>query len=302
MTSPAFTLGRYEARVVSAGALALDGGAMFGIIPKPLWEKKVRVDVKNRIDLGLNVLLLRDGARTVVVDTGMGDKWSDKQRDQFKVTDTLLSELAAVGVNAADVTDVVQTHLHFDHAGGTTRRAADGSLHLTFENARVHVGRRNWEHAHAPSERDRGSYLRDSWAPLDDVARDQLVLVDDENGRAQVLPELEAIVCEGHTTGQLLPLVGVGRERVLYGADMVPTRAHVRVAWNMGYDLRPIDLMREKRALLALCADEGIALVYEHDPDVCATAIAKDGDDFQPAEAPVWARAAIATPLSVSSV
>jgi glyoxylase-like metal-dependent hydrolase (beta-lactamase superfamily II) len=281
-----FTLGRYEATIVSAGTFALDGGAMFGIIPKPLWEKKIPADDKNRIPMGTNCLLLRDGKRTVLVDCGMGTKWAPKQAEQFKVQTTLASSLQVAGCAMGDVTDLVLTHLHFDHAGGATTTDAQGALTMAFPNARVHVGRRNWEWAQAPNDRDRGSYRDDSWRPLLGAERDRLVLVDDVNSRAVLFDDVEALFCEGHTTGQMLPLVGRGDARALYGADMVPTRAHVRMPWIMGYDLRPLDMLDEKRRLLGLCADDGVALVYEHDATEPMTGIARDGDDFTTAALP----------------
>jgi glyoxylase-like metal-dependent hydrolase (beta-lactamase superfamily II) len=281
-----FTLGRYHATIVSAGTFALDGGAMFGIIPKPLWEKKIPADDKNRIPMGTNCLLLRDGKRTILIDCGMGTKWADKQKDQFKVDTTLSTTLPLVGCSFDEVTDVVLTHLHFDHAGGLTAVDGQGALAMTFQNARVHVGRRNWEWAQQPNERDRGSYRDDSWRPLLTAERDRLVLVDDVEKRAHLFDDIEAIFCEGHTTGQMLPLVGAADRRALYGADMVPTRAHVRMPWIMGYDLRPIELLDEKRRLLGMCADDGVALVYEHDASEAMSGIGRDGDDFIPAVLP----------------
>ena len=275
-----FALGRYEATIVSAGTFALDGGAMFGIIPKPLWEKKIPADDQNRITMGTNSLLLRDGTRTILVDCGMGTKWPARQQQQFKVDTTLQKNLQDVGVGVDDVTDLVLTHLHFDHAGGATRRNDAGELEMVFANARVHIPRRNWEWAQNPNERDRGSYRDDSWLPLKDQERDRVVFVDDSHGRAKVLPDIDAIFCEGHTTGQMLPLVGALQQRALYAADMIPTTAHVRMAWIMGYDLRPLELLNEKRKLLALCADEQVAIIYEHDPLEPMTSIAHDGDDF----------------------
>jgi glyoxylase-like metal-dependent hydrolase (beta-lactamase superfamily II) len=287
-----FSLGRYDATIVSAGTFALDGGAMFGIIPKPLWEKKIPADDKNRIPMGTNCLLLRDGKTTALVDCGMGTKWGDKQAEQFKVKTTLAASLAEAGCSVDDVTDVVLTHLHFDHAGGLTRHDDGGALVMTFPNARVHVGRRNWDWAQQPNDRDRGSYRDDSWRPLLGAERDRLVLIDDHERRARVLDDVDAVFCEGHTTGQLLPLVGAGDRRALYGADMVPTRAHVRMPWIMGYDLRPLDMLDEKRRLLGLCADEGVALVYEHDPVEPLSGIARDGDDFAVAASPAFVTAA----------
>ncbi len=274
--------GRYEATIIRTGTFALDGGAMFGIIPKPLWEKKIPADEANRIPMATNCLLLQDGEKTVLVDCGMGDKWGDKQRAQFKIDDDIAGALAEVGVAADDVTDVVLTHLHFDHAGALTT-SNDGALSMRFKSARVHVGRRNWEWAHAPNERDRGSYRADSFSPLDTTERDRLVLIDDDgNGVARIFDDVSAVVCEGHTTGQFLPLIGALDRRALYGADMVPTAAHIRMPWIMGYDLRPIELLDEKRRILSLCADDGVALIFEHDVKTPWSAIARDGDDFAP--------------------
>jgi glyoxylase-like metal-dependent hydrolase (beta-lactamase superfamily II) len=257
--------GRWQVELISAGTFALDGGAMFGIVPKPLWEKKIPADEKNRIPLDTRCMVLRDGERVVLVDCGMGSQWNDKERDIYRIDAHLDASLAAVGVQPAEVTDLVLTHLHFDHAGDVTRLDAQGNPRLTFANARVHLGRRAWEHAHAPNERDRGSFRAPCWAPLDSAERARVVLVADQDGRARILPELDAVVCEGHTTGQLLPLVGAHDQRALYGADMFPTRAHVPVPWHMGYDLRPIVVMEEKRRLVTMCHAEGITLVHEHD-------------------------------------
>jgi glyoxylase-like metal-dependent hydrolase (beta-lactamase superfamily II) len=284
-------LGRYEATIVRTGTFALDGGAMFGIIPKPLWEKKIPADEQNRIPMATNCLLLQDGKKTVLVDCGMGEKWAEKQRAQFKLDDDLDGALVEAGVDVADITDVVLTHLHFDHAGGLTR-LVDGVLSMRFANAKVHVGRRNWAWAHAPNERDRGSYRADSFSPLDTTEKDRLVFVDDDgNGAARIFDDVSAIVCEGHTTGQLLPVVGAADRRAVYGADMVPTSAHVRMPWIMGYDLRPIELLDEKRRILSLCADDGVSLIYEHDVGTPISAVVRDGDDFATAASALGAPA-----------
>jgi glyoxylase-like metal-dependent hydrolase (beta-lactamase superfamily II) len=246
---------------------------MFGIIPKPLWEKQIPADAQNRIPLETRVMLLRDGVRTVLVDCGMGTVWNEKETAIYSIHTTLAASLAEHGVAPSDVTDLVLTHLHFDHAGGAMQRDASGALVPVFTNARVHIGRRNWEHAHAPTDRDRGSYRNESFAPLDVSHRDRVVFVDDNNGTAKILDEIDAMVCEGHTTGQLLPLVGKADQRALYAADMIPTRAHVPPAWHMGYDLRPLVVMDEKRALLAMCARDKIDIVHEHDMKHPATRV-----------------------------
>lgn len=292
MRAPSLSLGRYEAFVVSAGTFALDGGAMFGVIPKALWQKKMPADEQNRVRLGLNVLVLRDGERTVLVDTGMGDKWSSRHREIFGLEGPgLIAGLSAVGIAPKDVTDVFLTHLHFDHAGGATVRREDGTLAPAFSNARIHVGRKNLEWAKAATERDRGSYREENFRPLLEE-RDRLVLLDEgPRARCEPLPDVEVVVCEGHTTGQLLPFVGAKDQRLLFAADMIPTRAHVRTAWHMGYDLRPLDVLREKRALLERCVNERIPVLFEHEPDAPLSPIEPDGDDFQ-AGAPILSGAA----------
>ena len=282
MTTSPFSLGRYEANIVSAGTFVLDGGAMFGVIPRALWEKQHKPNAQNGIRLATNLLLLRDGKRTILTDTGMGQKWSERHTTIFGIeAGPLEKNLESLGVRASDITDLFLTHLHFDHAGGATYRNDAGTLLPTFENARVHVGKRNWEWAHAPTERDRGSYRRENWQPFEEE-RDRLVLHDDsERARTKIFDEFEVLACEGHTTGQLLPLVGAKDQRALYGADMLPTRAHVRIAWHMGYDLRPIDVMKEKRALLSMCVKENLSLIFEHDPDVSQAKIEAHENDFR---------------------
>ncbi|MCP4499905.1 MAG: MBL fold metallo-hydrolase [Deltaproteobacteria bacterium] len=283
-------LGRYDAQVIQAGRFALDGGAMFGVIPRTMWEKRIEPDARHRIDLATNCLLLRDGKRVILVDNGMGNKWNAKEQGIFKIGEwTLLENLQKAGVAADDVTDLFLTHLHFDHAGGSTALDENEELRITFANANVHVGKRNWEWAKDPVERDRGSYRRENFELLNEGGR--LVLHDDEKCLAEgaapirIFDDFEAFSCDGHTSGQLLPLVGpVGANndvmRLLYGADMIPTQHHVRMPWHMGYDLRPTTLLKEKRALLSLCSDEHVALLFEHDLQTAVASIVREGKDF----------------------
>jgi glyoxylase-like metal-dependent hydrolase (beta-lactamase superfamily II) len=267
-------LGPHQICALETGRFALDGGAMFGVVPRPLWEKRLPPDEHHRVPLALRCLLVRTAGRTVLVDTGMGDKWPDKARAIYALDGarSLLASLAAQGVQPDDVTDVVLTHLHFDHAGGTTRRSAAGAVELTFPRATHHVQRRNWEHAQRPNDRDRGSYLAENFAALEGSGR--LDLLD---GPGELFPGFHVFLSEGHTPGlQLVRLEGDGRA-LLYCADLIPTSAHLQPAWGMGYDLQPAVLLEEKKALLARAAAEKSIIVFEHDPRIAACTVRHDG-------------------------
>jgi glyoxylase-like metal-dependent hydrolase (beta-lactamase superfamily II) len=261
-------LGDLKLHAISDGTFALDGGAMFGIVPKPLWEKQIPADDKNRIRLALRCLLIEAGQRRILVDDGMGEKWSDKQVGIYGLdrSETSLDrELARVGVDRAAITDVILTHLHFDHAGGTTRRGAGGQLELAFPNATYHLQSRNWEWARHPTERDAGSYLSDSFDLLEGSGR--LHLVD---GEVELFPGIHVEPSEGHTTALQLVRVSGGGETLVYCADLIPTSAHIKVSWIMGYDLRPLVCIEEKKRLLSRALAGNWMLFFEHDPQIAA--------------------------------
>jgi len=270
-------LGPLRIEALHDGAFSLDGGAMFGVVPRPLWEKQLPPDGRNRVRLALRCLLVRAPGRVVLVDTGMGDKWDAKSRDVYALdrTTTLLSDLAARGLRPEDVTDVVLTHLHFDHAGGVTRRDESGGIALTFPRATHHVQERNWRWAQAPTERDRGSYRSENFEALQDSALLHLVA-----GESELLPGLRVLPFEGHTPGLQCALLEGGGRSLIYPADLLPTAAHVRAAWGMSYDLQPLQVMREKRALLDRAATDASIVVFEHDPRVQACTVRRDGAEI----------------------
>jgi glyoxylase-like metal-dependent hydrolase (beta-lactamase superfamily II) len=273
-------IGRYEVCSLETGRFALDGGAMFGVVPKALWEKQIPADARNRIPMALRTLLIREagGDRTILVDTGIGKKWDAKRADIYAVdhsTADLESALGAKGLSPDDVTDVFLTHLHFDHAGGATKRLADGRVVPTFPRARYHVQRRNLELAQSPSEKDRASFLRENFEPLLEAGR--LTIAD---GPGELAPGIEVIVTEGHTEGMQHPRVHGPEGSVFFCADMVPTAAHVAVPWIMAYDNLPLTVMEEKKRILGRAAAEGWILVLEHDPLSPAVKIAPAGDGF----------------------
>jgi glyoxylase-like metal-dependent hydrolase (beta-lactamase superfamily II) len=266
-------LGGYRLDVVHAGFLGLDGGAMFGIVPKTLWARRIPADDQNRIPLAMRCLLLRGHGRTVLVDDGLGDKYDEKFGRLYDVDRTehdLLPALDALGVRPEDVTDVVLTHLHFDHCGGSTRRDDDGRLVPTFPNAVYHVQHRHWAWAHE-SPREGASFLAENLEPL--AASGQLQLLDEG---ASPLPNVELLVVDGHTRGQQLPLVkGAGEGALLYAADLLPTSAHVPLLWIMAYDVAPLETLAEKERLLARAADEGWTVFFEHDPETVTARITR---------------------------
>jgi glyoxylase-like metal-dependent hydrolase (beta-lactamase superfamily II) len=268
-------LGQLKLHAVSDGTFALDGGAMFGIVPKPLWERQIPADERNRIRLALRCLLIEDGARRILVDDGMGDKWSEKQVGIYgldRSESSLERDLQRVGCDRAAVTDVVLTHLHFDHAGGTTRLGVGGKLELAFPSATYHLQARNWDWARQPTERDAGSYLSDSFALLEGSGR--LHLVD---GEVELFPGIHLEPSEGHTTALQLVRVSGGGETLVYCADLIPTSAHLKTSWIMGYDLRPLVCIEEKKRLLARALRDDWILFFEHDPKIAAGRVRSNG-------------------------
>ena len=274
------TLAGYQIDLVHAGMLRLDGGAMFGIVPKPLWEQRIPADAANRIPLAMRCLLLRGHGRTILVDTGLGDKTDAKFERIYAVdrTHTLASSLAALGVAPEDVTDVLLTHLHFDHAGGATVRRPDGALALAFPNARHHVQRAQWEWARA-SPREQASFLAENLDPLE--ASGQLRQLDADE---PPFPNVELVIADGHTRGQQLPLVSDGTTTLLFAGDLVPTAAHVPLLWGMAYDVAPLDTIAEKEAVLGRASEEGWLVVFEHDPDHAVGRIASTDRGFAAVE------------------
>jgi len=264
----------YQIDDVSAGSLRLDGGAMFGIVPKALWSRQAESDEQNRIELGMRCLLLRGHGRTVLVDCGIGDRFDDKFAGIYGVVhprDTFARALAAHGVAPAGVTDILLTHLHFDHAGGCTRIDDDGRLVPAFANATYHVQRRHWEWAHE-SPREGASFLREHMEPL--AEHDRLNLLEEG---ASPLPDIELVVVNGHTRAMQLPLIHGGDTPLLYVADLAPTAAHVPLLWIMAYDIAPLDTLEEKRRILGRAAREGWTLAFEHDPRVARARVEETG-------------------------
>ena len=278
---PSLSLGAWTIHTIETGTLKLDGGAMFGAVPKPIWSKSHPADERNRITLAMRALLLEGEGRRVLVDIGVGDKFPPKLMDIYAVDHrehTLERSLAALGLGVEDITDLVLTHLHFDHAGGSTRRQG-GVLVPRLPQAHAYVQRRNWDNAQQPNPRERASYLSENYVPLMEAGRLRLW-----EGPQRPWPGLELFTADGHTRGQQLVRVS-GREGTIYFvADLIPTAANVRIPFVMGYDMAAIETMEEKRALLARAASEGAWVCLEHDPSIALARPVVDGDDFAWAE------------------
>lgn len=261
------TIGPYSITALETGRFSLDGGAMFGIVPWVFWTRTNPPDERQRIRLAARSLLIRGGGRTILVDNGNGDKWNDKLKDIYRLDTSggdLQASMAAAGVRPEDVTDVILTHLHFDHAGGSTVRRG-GRLVPAFPNATYHVQRDHWEWSKAPTDRDRASFMPDDYMPLWEAG--VLELVD---GQRELFPGIEMVVCNGHTTAQQLPKISDGRTTLLFCCDLIPTATHVPYPYIMGYDLRPLVTLEEKKRILPRAHDEGWILFLQHDPEVPA--------------------------------
>jgi glyoxylase-like metal-dependent hydrolase (beta-lactamase superfamily II) len=263
-------IGRYEISGIVDAYFGLDGGAMFGTVPRPLWEKRFPPDARNRVRLAARALVAvdRDAKRVVLVGNGLGDKWDATRADLHAMDRAgvgLDAGLARLGFAREDVTDVLLTHLHLEHAGGTTRRADGARAALSFPRATHHVQRRHWQHAHAPSEKDAACFLAEDLEVLQHS--NQLHLVE---GEAQLLPDVELVVSEGHTVAQQLPRFQGDGTHLTYCGDVIPTHAHLRPSWVSAYDLFPVTTLEEKKVLLAQALEEDGLLFFEHDAAMAA--------------------------------
>lgn len=255
----------YRVEIIPDTEFRLDGGAMFGVVPRKLWSQVCPPDDENRIRMNMNCVLIDTGAEKVLIETGIGDKWTTRQISMYGIDRARpLSETLKLrtGYDAADVTIVVNTHLHFDHAGGNTTLDLSGKPVASFPNARYFVSGAELDHAEHPTERDRASYLRENWQPL--VASGQL---ETKNSDYEVVPGLSMETIPGHNRSmQCWRLERMGQ--TMFGfADLVPLRAHVRLPWIMGYDLYPVETLEAKKRLLPQASRENWICLFYHDPD-----------------------------------
>jgi glyoxylase-like metal-dependent hydrolase (beta-lactamase superfamily II) len=261
--------GEIEVRYLDGGHFGLDGGAMFGVVPKVLWEKKSPPDEKNRIRMCANSLLVRAHRKTILVETGNGTKWDAKQRAIYNVQegDPLLDSLGRAGVQPDEIDLVINTHLHFDHCGGNTRVINDRAL-PTFRRARYVVQRSELEHAMNPTDRDRASYFPENFAPIS-----KLGLWDLVEGNVEILPGISVARIPGHNASIQAVVVTGGGKTLAFVADLLPTRHHIPLPWIMSYDLYPLQSLETKRLWIPPMVSEQWVVVFGHDPDVAAATL-----------------------------
>lgn len=267
--------GDYRIEIVPDAEFWLDGGAMFGVVPRNLWSRVSPPDEENRIRLNMNCLFVEADGERILIDTGIGEKWTDKRKAMYGIDRrrSLGDSLRAItGFGPEEITIVVNTHLHFDHAGGNTEVDSTGGIVPSFRNARYFVSRAEFEHAEAPTERDRASYLPENWRPLKEAG--QLELKEEDYS---VVPGIQLETHHGHNRSMQCPrLERAGR--TLFGfADLVPTRAHVPFAWIMGYDLYPVETLEAKKRLLPQAARENWLCLFYHDPEEPLGRISEEG-------------------------
>lgn len=257
-------LGDLSLSIICDGTFWLDGGAMFGVVPKVLWKKLNPADDLNRIKLSLNCLLIKHPEGIVLVDTGIGENLKERFVEMYRVerNRTLFDVLAEHKVTPQEVTHVINTHLHFDHCSGNTRCDA-GRWRPAFPRARYIIQEKEWDDALNPNERTQASYLKETFMPLQETG--QLFCVA---GEYEVLPGIRVLPTNGHTRGHQSVLVESGDERAFYLGDFIPTTSHLRVPYLMGYDLYPSELIQKKKELLQLAVQEHWLLIFEHDPKV----------------------------------
>lgn len=271
-------LGAAELMVITDRTYYLDGGAFFGVVPKPLWSRHAAADEQNRVRTGLNSLIVRLNGATVLIETGCGNKLSEKQMRNWGVDPRrdYLDRLHAAGVAPASVGTVINTHLHYDHCGWNTVRNPDtGAIQATFARARYYVQRREWEHAREQHERDRVSYLSENYDPL--VASGQMELL--EGGR-ELLAGISVECWPGHTRGLQGVLIHSQGETACYVSDLMPTHWHLKPSWVMGFDLYPLESIDNKHRVLERAAREHWLMVFTHDPEHAWGYVERQGERY----------------------
>lgn len=258
------TLGDFELTMLTDGTYYLDGGAMFGVVPKPLWEKRAPADALNRILLGTNTVVVRTGQHTVVIEAGIGNKLPEKLREIHGAKQCLPESFRAAGIDPAEVDIVINSHLHFDHCGWNTTRTADGAIVPTFPNARYFAHRGEVEHGHLQLERDAISYISENYDPL--VESGQMTLLDPRPGQTlQIVPGVSVETFPGHTHQLMGILLESGGQTACYISDLIPTSAHLDITWVMGYDLDPVRCIAERKRFYSRAIPEQWLVLFTHD-------------------------------------
>jgi glyoxylase-like metal-dependent hydrolase (beta-lactamase superfamily II) len=275
-------LGKWRIHAIQAGGQKLDGGAMFGVVPKPLWERRIPADPRNRIQLGMRCLLIEHPSGLVLIDTGAGNKEDEKFHDIYGVENrgengaTQLEDgLRDLRVQPSDVDLVINTHLHFDHGGGNTTKTADGRVVPTFPNARYVVQAGEYEYATHTNERTAASYFPRNFVPIHDAGMFDLV-----HGERQILDGVTLIPTPGHVPHHQGVLLESDGEKAFYLADLAPTAAHLPLPWIMGYDVEPLVTLETKRRIMKRALDEHWVMIFEHDAMVPWGHLMHDGKAY----------------------
>jgi glyoxylase-like metal-dependent hydrolase (beta-lactamase superfamily II) len=268
---PSLTLGDFELSIFSDGTYPLDGGAFFGVVPKIMWSRKVGADERNYVQAGLNSLLIRTGKKNVLVETGMGNKLSERMVKFYGQPAQLLANLAAAGIAPEGIDIVINTHLHFDHCGWNTIRSKDGKIVPTFPRAKYYAPEGEWQYALKPSERDAISYIPDNYDPL--VQTGQMTLL---KGGEEIVPGISVKTFPGHTAHMQAVIVESGGRTACYISDLIPTTAHIDLTWGMSFDLYPLQTIESKKQYYAKAIPEKWLTVFTHDAKLPWSYVEKD--------------------------
>jgi glyoxylase-like metal-dependent hydrolase (beta-lactamase superfamily II) len=276
-------LGNLTLHAIQAGGQRLDGGAMFGVVPKPLWEKRIPADERNRIQLGMRCLLIEHPSGLILIDTGAGNKENEKFKDIYGLENegadggTMLEDgLKKIGVSPDEIAIVINTHLHFDHAGGNTRSNDSGNVELTFPHATYIIKRGEYDYAMHPNERTSASYFGRNYEPIERAGKLEFVSREKE-----IVKGIRVIPTPGHTPFHQSILIESAGERAFYLGDLVPTHAHLPLPWIMGYDVEPLVTLETKRRILKQAVDENWLLIFEHDAKVPWGRVEHDGKAYK---------------------
>lgn len=265
-----------QVKLIDTGYFKLDGGAMFGVVPKTLWQRLNPPDEKNLCTWAMRCLLIQDGERNILIDTGIGDKQGDKFRSHFEPHGeaSLLGSLRKQGLAPEDITDVLLTHLHFDHVGGAVRYDSKGNLVPTFPNATYWSNEQHYNWAYEPNPREKASYLHENFVPLKKAG--QLQFLDVQKDDLPWLPGIRLRFVYGHTEAMMVPIITHNGQTLVYCADVIPSSFHIGMPYVMSYDLRPLHTMEEKARILQAAEEEGHYLLFEHDPATSCLSVHKD--------------------------
>lgn len=262
-------LGQFNFIAIETGVFRLDGGAMFGVVPKVLWSKTNPADGDNRIAMAMRALFVEGAGRRLVIDAGASTDFSEKMVRNYAIrTDGLRAALERKGIDPDSVTDAVATHLHFDHACGFAHRTENGGNGLALPRAIHHIQRKQWEAALSPNEKDRASFFPECLLPIERAGLLRLV-----DGASEIFPGVTVLPTDGHTLGHQVVLVSTGAGSVLYCGDLIPLASHVNLPYIMAYDHFPLRTLEEKKEMLGRAADEGWILFFEHDPEIVAAKV-----------------------------